>query len=139
MNSSFLNDHEQFEAASSYWKSEVAHACQESGRSIVIKPWLDCSFRNVVNDSCTDVYSVITEVSRRGLRITQWADLAKGDLFEAWLDKFGDPTHPEEMVDYLQLHCKESATNATFVRELIRAWLFDELSKDAISRIIEQA
>jgi len=131
---SFLTDPKLFDDVKSHWANELRLLA--AGNSV--SPWLDCPFRVITDDMGTNVYSCIVDTSRRGILITQWLPDAEGAELDAWIDTFGDPAYPNEHVEYLRVHCKQSMAVSAAVRALAKAWLFDALPRKDVEGLIKK-
>jgi hypothetical protein len=131
---SFLTDLKLFDDAKAHWANEVHLSAAGSS----VSPWLDCPFRVITDDVCVNVYSCIADTSRRGIVITQWLPDAEGAELDAWIDTFGDPSYPNEHVEYLRVYSKQFMAASTAVRALAKAWLFDALPRNDVERLIKE-
>lgn len=134
---SFLTDVQQFENSRLHWAEQIRLAGEASGRQIEVSSWLDCPFRVITDDVCTNVYSAIAKQSRRGVSIIQWLPEVEGDALEAWIDSFGDPAYPDEHVEYLRINCKLTPSTSSKVQLLTKAWLFDEMPREYVVNQLE--
>jgi hypothetical protein len=130
---SFLTDPKLFDDAKTHWDNEMRLSAGYS-----VSPWLDCPFRVITDDVCANVYSCIADTSRRGILITQWLPDAEVAELDAWIDTFGDPSYPNEHVEYLRVHSKQFMTASIAVRALAKAWLFDALPRKDVEELITE-
>ena len=137
----FLTDPDQYEAAKAHWYEEV-HALNNAAiQRVSLRPWFAAptwDFINSSHESSTNIFSVVAENLRRGVAITQWDISAEGNDLEAWVDSFGDPSCPADLIQRLQIHCKLSKETTEIAKTLIHAWLLDQSSSSYMESLITQ-
>jgi hypothetical protein len=135
-NPSFLTDRDLFERDQERWRLEIEQARLDAGTNGSMVPWFDDAFLPYT-DYHIRIFSGLVESTQRGLLINQW--LATDDLgFDAWVDTFGDPTVPEEIVTYVRMNAMMTKSSLVAARKIAQAWLFEDRSPEVVESLIEE-
>jgi hypothetical protein len=134
---SFLDNEQDFSFARDLVKRDVESALLGAG-SPVLSDWLDCQFVAMTDEEGANAYSGIDPAGKRGVLVILWSESAPGEPLGVSVDKFGDPSHPDELTEYLKLNCVLSPSVRKAVQELAKAWFVDRVDAERILQIAAQ-
>jgi hypothetical protein len=121
----FLTNESDYQRAEDFWTLEIWGKVSEISRTI--GGWRPNWFQPQPPRDGNPIFTAISDVQRKAIRVIQYEPGADSLEFDFWLDTFGgSPTDPRAIRE-LVIACSLSTESAQKARELIASWVSGEI------------
>ncbi len=118
----FLEDVEEYKASVRHWEE----LWQQVGKSELVKyrwtyPWISTGSPDLLDGN--PIFSAVSPILHRGVRIIQHEATSTGLEIQAWMDHVGGDKTDQTRITELVISCALSMETATSALNLMRPWV----------------